>query len=278
MTFEDYENVTRSKVNGAWNFHNALTDTPLDFFIVLSSVAGIVGNRGQAAYAAANTFLDAFVRYRARQGLAASSLDLTAVDGVGYLAENTARQSQVLKNLSGNTLNESEVLALVEAAIEGKVTSTCDGQCITGLNFENPSSLPYYASDGKFSHLRSAALANSLNADGADGANLSISQELQQTTDEEDAHEVVTLGIQEKLGAILMLPPEVMAAEQGKSSITALGLDSLNAIELRNWIGKELQAHLQVLELLTSGTMIDLSALVLRKTTLKGVWTKKEEA
>ncbi|KAH6989651.1 polyketide synthase [Ilyonectria sp. MPI-CAGE-AT-0026] len=278
MTFEDYENVTRSKVNGAWNFHNALTDTPLDFFIVLSSVAGIVGNRGQAAYAAANTFLDAFVRYRTRHGLAASSLDLTAVDGVGYLAENASRQSQVLKNLSGNTLNESEVLALVEAAIEGKVTSTCDGQCVTGLNFENPSSLPYYASDGKFSHLRNAALANSLDADGADGANLSISQGLQQTTTEEDAHEVVTLGIQEKLGAILMLPPEVMAAEQGKSSITALGLDSLNAIELRNWIGKELQAHLQVLELLTSGTMIDLSALVLRKTTLKGVWTKKEEA
>lgn len=271
--------MTRSKVNGAWNFHNALTGTPLDFFIVLSSVAGIVGNRGQAAYAAANTFLDAFVRYRARQGLAASSLDLTAVDGVGYLAENAARQSQVLKNLSGNTLNESEVLALVEAAIEGKVTSTCDGQCVTGLNFENPASLPYYASDGKFSHLRNAALANSLDADGADGgANLSISQELQQTTTEQDAHEVVTLGIQEKLGAILMLPPEVMAAEQGKSSITALGLDSLNAIELRNWMGKELQAHLQVLELLTSGTMRDLSALVLRKTTLKGVWTKKEEA
>ncbi len=43
--------------------------SPLDFFIVISSAAGIVGNRGQAAYAAANTFLDAFAQYRTRLGL-----------------------------------------------------------------------------------------------------------------------------------------------------------------------------------------------------------------
>jgi len=68
---------------------------------------------------------------------------------------------------------------------------------------------------------------------------------------------------------------EDMEAQKTSMSITAFGLDSLNAIELRNWIGKELQAHLQVLELLTSGRLKDLAALVLKKSRLDWAWTEK---
>lgn len=156
MTFEDYDAVLRSKVYGSWNFHNALVNTPLDFFIMLSSVAGIVGNRGQAAYAGANTYLDALAHFRRHKGLAASSLNLAAVEGVGYLAENAAKQTQVLKNLSGSVMDESEVLALVERVMMDR---SSDSQCITGLHVPDPSSLPYWVSDAKFSHLRDAALA-----------------------------------------------------------------------------------------------------------------------
>lgn len=275
MTFEDYETVLRSKVAGTWNFHNALLDTPLDFFIMLSSVAGIVGNRGQAAYAGANTFLDAFAHFRRRKGLEATSLNLTAVEGVGYLAENGTKQAQVLKNLSGSTMGESEVLALVEAAIVGKVGNACKDQCVTGLHFEDPSSLPYYASDGKFAQLREAALEKSVDINASSSSTeLPIAQKLQRASTGEQAQEVVTIGLRDKLGAILMLPTQVLEAQQATTSISAAGLDSLNAIELRNWIGKELQAHLQVLELLTSGGLQDLAALVLKKTRLSGAWSK----
>ncbi|PTB70249.1 polyketide synthase [Trichoderma citrinoviride] len=276
MTFEDYEAVVRSKISGAWNFHDALIDAPLHFFIVLSSVAGIVGNRGQAHYSAANTYLDALVLHRRRRGLAAASIDLAAVEGVGYLADNAAKMSQVMRNLSDNTVGEAEVLALIESAMTGKVDSFCQGQVVTGLGFDNASSMPFYASDAKFTHLRDALLASSADADKSSGSEeLSVSQQLRRCTTEEEAQEVVTLGLRDKLGAILMLPEEVMAARQGNTSITAFGLDSLNAIELRNWIGKELQAHLQVLELLTSGRVADLAALVLRKSRIEGVWTKE---
>ncbi|KAH8744734.1 KR domain-containing protein, partial [Diaporthe sp. PMI_573] len=278
MTYEDYQTVVRSKISGAWNFHNALLDTPLDFFIFMSSVAGIVGNRGQAAYAAANTFLDAFTHYRRRNGLAATALDLTAVEGVGYLAENADKQPQVLKNLSGNTMGESEVLALVEAAIGGRISSTCDGQCITGLDFENPSSLAYYACEGKFSQLRDAALAQLADADASSALEtLPIAQQLRRASTAEAAREMVTIALRDKLGAILMLPAEVIVAQQTTTTITAFGLDSLNAIELRNWMGRELQAHLQVLELLTSGGLGDLAALVLRKTRMQGVWSRQDD-
>lgn len=272
MTFEDYEEVIRSKVYGASNFHNALLNIPLDFFVMLSSVAGVVGNRGQAAYAGANTYLDALAHYRHRNGLPASSLNLAAVEDIGYLAENAAKQSQVMKNLSGSAMDEAEVLALVEQAILGN----SGAQCITGLHFEDSSSLPYWASDGKFSHLRNTALAKAANDNASSSSTESqIGHRVQRASSLEEVQEIVTVGLQEKLAAILMVPVEVLESQKSKASITAAGLDSLNAIELRNWIGKELQAHLQVLELLTGGGIRDLASLILRKTRLCGVWNEE---
>jgi acyl carrier protein len=273
MTFDDYNTVVRPKVQGVWNFHTALINHQLDFFLMLSSVAGIVGNRGQAAYAAANTFLDALATYRRRRGLPAVSLNLAAIEDVGYLAENSDKRSQVMKTLAGSSMCETELLALVEAAIEGKAESD---QCITGLDFSNPSAMPFYASDAKFSILRDAALAKAC-GDGVptDLEDLSVSQKLRRASNAEEAVDIVTDGLRGKLATILMLSTEDVAIQQATTSITALGLDSLTAIELRNWIGKELEAHLQVLELLTSGLLQDLAGLVLKKTSLKGVWSEE---
>ncbi|KAF2088078.1 polyketide synthase [Saccharata proteae CBS 121410] len=266
MTFEDYETVIRPKVSGAWNIHNALLGTPLDFFTVLSSAAGVIGNRGQAAYAAANTFLDAFVQYRLRKGLPGSSVDLTAVEGVGYLAENAARSNEILQNLSGDTLNESEVLAIIGAAISGPMANACNSHCLTGLHIDPSAPLPYYASDAKFTHLRNAALATGPQSGTSSGPSLTVSQALRQAQSADEALEIVSNGILEKLSAILMVPLEDMDAAR---SVTTYGLDSLNAIELRNWITRELQANLQVLELLSSGSLKNLASQVLRKTKIE---------
>jgi hypothetical protein len=56
-----------------------------------------------------------------------------------------------------------------------------------------------------------------------------------------------------------------------------MGLDSLNAIELRNWISTELQTHMQVLELLTCGGLVDLAGLVLKKTAITGAWSEAQQ-
>ncbi|MFI7246473.1 SDR family NAD(P)-dependent oxidoreductase [Streptomyces qinglanensis] len=57
------------KSEGAWNLHNATADAPPDWFIVFSSMASLLGNPGQGAYAAANSWLDAFAAWRSNQGL-----------------------------------------------------------------------------------------------------------------------------------------------------------------------------------------------------------------
>ncbi|MGS0763566.1 SDR family NAD(P)-dependent oxidoreductase [Syntrophomonas curvata] len=63
-TKEEIEEVLASKVNGLVNLDQASRDMDLDFFILFSSVAGALGNLGQADYAAANAFMDAYAGYR----------------------------------------------------------------------------------------------------------------------------------------------------------------------------------------------------------------------
>jgi KR domain-containing protein len=72
---------------GSWNLHELLPQN-LDFFILLSSLAGIVGSISQANYAAGNTYQDALVNYRHAKGLPAQSIDLGLIKGVGYVEEH----------------------------------------------------------------------------------------------------------------------------------------------------------------------------------------------
>ena len=81
------------KVYGAWNLHTATADQPLDWFCSFSSAAALVGSPGQGAYAAANSWLDAFTLWRRAQGLPAIAIAWGAWAKIGRataLAESTA--------------------------------------------------------------------------------------------------------------------------------------------------------------------------------------------
>lgn len=97
MTVESWQGATEAKVQGTWNLHNALHDQqePVDFFVLLSSIYGIQGNPKQANYAAASTFLDAFVQFRQQQGLPASVIDLGVMEDIGFVSQHTS----ILENL-----------------------------------------------------------------------------------------------------------------------------------------------------------------------------------
>jgi polyketide synthase PksN len=66
-SFEDIEAVIKPKVYGAINLDLATCEEGLDFFVLFSSVAGVVGNIGQTDYAYGNSFLDGFSGWREQE-------------------------------------------------------------------------------------------------------------------------------------------------------------------------------------------------------------------
>jgi acyl transferase domain-containing protein/acyl carrier protein len=84
------------KVHGAWNLHQATAALPLDWFCLFSSAVGLLGSPGQGAYAAANSWLDAFARWRRTQGLPATGIGWALWAEVGRAAQVRAETCEAL--------------------------------------------------------------------------------------------------------------------------------------------------------------------------------------
>ncbi|MBR8332454.1 SDR family NAD(P)-dependent oxidoreductase [Burkholderia ambifaria] len=81
-----YLAVFAAKVAGTLNLHHALREHALDFFVLYSSAAALLGNPGQTNYAAANAFLDSFAAYRRGLGLAGLAIGWAGWAGGGMAA------------------------------------------------------------------------------------------------------------------------------------------------------------------------------------------------
>lgn len=118
MSHEKFRAATRPKVQGSWNLHACLP-RDMDFFILLSSATGLVGNRGQANYAAGNTYQDALAAHRVSLGLPATSFDLGTLLSIGYVAENRQRLGHIthVASLLGS-IREEDIHRMIEYCLE----------------------------------------------------------------------------------------------------------------------------------------------------------------
>ncbi len=90
-----FESVIQTKAIGAWNMQQLTQYTALDFFVLYSSAAGIVGSAGQSNYNAANTFMDALANYRSANQLPALSVDFGTIAEIGLAARQENRADRL---------------------------------------------------------------------------------------------------------------------------------------------------------------------------------------
>ncbi|KAK5999184.1 Highly reducing polyketide synthase alt5 [Cladobotryum mycophilum] len=154
MTPAAFRAAVRPKVAGSWNLHELLPDK-LDFFVMLSSIIGVTGLRGQANYNAGNTFQDALAHYRASRGLPAVSIDLGYIPGVGFVTRNDDF-IRTFRSIGIQVIETHELHALLGMAIRNQLPDEyrLPPQIITCLPSKGGDEPYYWLRDAKFSLLR----------------------------------------------------------------------------------------------------------------------------
>ncbi|VUC30496.1 unnamed protein product [Clonostachys rosea] len=281
IPYEDWMEVWGPKVQGTWNLHNALEGQELDFFVMFSSATGLGGMPGQSNYAAANTVLDAFVQARQSKGLPASVIDLGPVDYVGFMVQNpevAARMAaEAFYFIPEQTLLDAVKLSIENSSVDVRSTDplsasgfVSSSQIGVGLRSTLPLSSPnnrvYWRADSRFALYRnieesgdSVATAGGDPDDGGLGLFLSGAEADPRSLAQEDKIAELAQHIGTMLCDLMLKPLEDLDLNLG---VAALGVDSLVAIELKNWLRRKLALEVSVIEIMNAPSLFALSRLV----------------
>lgn len=272
MNHTQWTESIRPKVQGTWNLHTHLPKE-LNFFIILSSFAGVFGNRGQANYAAAGAYEDAFAHYRRSLGLKAVAIDLGIMREVGVLATGAANASRDLKDWEiPFGIRQIELHALIRKIIASEANDDDDvgAQVLTGFATGGGVAAanirrPFYFDDPRFSVLEMTG-QRSQDGSGADAdATVSLKAQLSAAKTVEAACEAVTVCLVDKVAA--MMQTSVEEIDSGRR-LHSFGVDSLVAVEVRNWLTKEANADVTVFDILAAVPITALAAIVVAKSSL----------
>ncbi|MFJ8747669.1 SDR family NAD(P)-dependent oxidoreductase, partial [Embleya sp. NPDC127516] len=229
MTPESLERVLRSKVDGAVNLHELTAHHDLSAFVLFSSLAGVLGNVGQAGYAAANTFLDALAGQRHADGLPGSSVSWGLWADASGMTGQLGRQDLARMHRSGiAAMTAEQGLGLLDAT----------------LNFDEPhfvaarlvhTALRTQAAAGVLPRLlqglvRTRGARRAVETVGG-GQHNPLVRELQAVTDAEQTHILVDL-IRANVAAVL--GHGSAGSTDAGHAFKDLGFDSLTSVELRN--------------------------------------------
>ena len=111
-----YKKVMAPKISGAMNLYICTKALPLDFFVMFSSIASLIGNRGQANYIAANSFLDEFSHALRLNGFPAMTINWGVLAETGVAARNT-EVSNFLANEGVFGLTNKDALSALDKLI-----------------------------------------------------------------------------------------------------------------------------------------------------------------
>ncbi|KAJ9325440.1 hypothetical protein DTO027B5_5001 [Paecilomyces variotii] len=281
LSSDEWNAATDPKIQGTWNLHDASLDQDLDFFLLFSSMGGILGIPGQANYASANTFMDAFVQFRHSSHLPASVIDIGAVQGIGHVANNPEILNR-LKLLECARMSQKDLFHAITVAISHSLPpQTLDytryenpAQFITGLR-DTTGMLDSTGGKSMLLDSRLAAYVGNSAAVTAPTETKTSANKLNNfvssaATDsailsEPSATQFVSLEIARWVFDLLMKPVDDDSEIDLSRSLVDVGLDSLAAVEMRSWLKSSLGLDISVLEIMASPSLAAMGEHVIRE-------------
>lgn len=276
MSHSSFMDCVRPKVQGSWALHNATLHEDLDFFLLLSSCASFWGNAGQANYAAGCNYQVSLAAHRQSLGLPATAIDIGKVSNVGFVAENAGTTSERnLVKLGLVDISERELLAMIEAAIlkpkDGTDVSPIysqdipRGHLLTGCHSTNETDLPFWSRDPVFGHMDFVRPHLKTKTSDTQSETMKPLSELLAGAAVDVAEKHILQALMHKLSRALLMSMDDMNPTKPTSSF---GIDSLVAVELRNWISREVKVDVPVFEILQAPSLQVLAGRMAQKTPL----------
>jgi acyl transferase domain-containing protein/NADPH:quinone reductase-like Zn-dependent oxidoreductase/acyl carrier protein len=249
QNWDRFARVLAPKAMGSWLLHELTAARPLDFFVMFSSVASILGAAGQANYAAANAFEDALAHERHRLGLPAASINWGAwAEG---MAVNDGFETR-RRRLGLEAMSVEEGLGVLDYVSLGKPTQI-------GAGLIQWSKIPaLYAVEETGTH----AAAPAAGREGTQAEPASETSLLDRLAGASDARGRALL-----FESVLAIALRVLGFPAGRridsqQPLNELGLDSLMAVEFRNMLASEVRQNLPSTLLFNYPTLDDVVAYV----------------
>ncbi|MER5968832.1 amino acid adenylation domain-containing protein [Streptomyces sp. NPDC002055] len=225
LTPERFDAVFLPKVDGLWHLHELTQDMELDFFMMFSSIASVMGAPGQGNYAAANAFLDALAHLRRAKGLPATSVAFGPWEGDGMAAGLSEFDRARFAQLGLDRLAPDEGLELFELAVgSGRALTMAAALDLNRVQH-------YFENRGGIPPLFRALLSGNTGGRSRAGGGTDLRKLLGEAAPEE--YPAVVLGVvrEEVAKTLGFASPE--AVDVGVS-LQDIGIDSLTAVLMRN--------------------------------------------
>lgn len=226
---------------------------------MLSSIAGVIGSAGQSNYAAGNTFQDALARHRRAQGEHGIALDLAAISGVGAVAERNLDNDFYRRGIG--SMPKLDFLTCLEYCFSPGLNEYPEiTQMVTGLGyFTTLSSVAKddiaWSKKPLFNVLRNSKISDAVLDIATPEKTTPLPILLQNASDDTAATEIVLHALRAVLARVLSVSTMDI---DSSLPVYASGVDSLIALELRNWFSDEVGADVPISELMRDQSLFEL--------------------
>ena len=239
QTAETITKVMAPKLEGTLNLHECFKEIHLDFFVMHSSVASLLGNPGQTNYAAANSFLDSFAAYRRSIGMSGQSINWGALK-VGMTNDHAVQQKLARRGI--HMMENERILRYIVYALESNQVTVC----FADLNWE--------------------LLSKSLGSQTVKyrGFVTQSRDESHKTKVGSTPTDLARITIQNKRLAVKQVVERIISDQlitdlsehDETESLSKLGIDSLSASGIANKIYEHLKVRIPLVKLLAGTTSI----------------------
>ena len=227
-----FRSVAGPKVAGAWNLHRATAGRDLDFFVLFSSAAALVGSASQGNYAAANAFLDALAQHRRTRGLPALSIDWGPWSQIGLAARPDR----------GGALSTQGIVSLTPeegvAALDRLLRTTAPQVCVLPLDRDK---LGAAARGGLLPGLLTGLASSPDATDAQDDRSSDIRRELLAVEPGRRRRAILVRHCRAEAARVIRA--DVSKVDTG-TPLGNMGFDSLLSLELRKHLESSLQVEL----------------------------------